>query len=408
MTYYEIKKVFSRTGSQIALLVLLAVVGVTSFFAVDVSWVDENGDSQNGPAAVARLREAQKEWAGELDEEVIRQVILENQRIKTSPEARADNIQENDIAYGWGQGIEEIRRLLNYSYASDFQEFDYYRADSLTEDQALDFYSNRLTLLKTWLDEGGKDQFSDAEKEYLVAQYEQLDTPFYYDYMKGWTQLFEYAPTIVMITMLILGYLTSGIFSCEFAWKSDAIFFSSMNGRNQATVSKIKAGFCVTTLIYWGVILLYSAIVLFYLGTDGWFCPVQADWSGWKCFYNITVLQKYVLIIIGGYIGCLFISFLGMLVSAKTKSTVIAVIVPFVLIFIPSFLGNINSQTAMRILGLLPDQLLQVGMAMGFFNLYSFGGKMVGAIPVLLVLYTILTGVLLPGIYWEYRHKEIG
>lgn len=408
MTYYEMKKVFSRAGSQIALLVLLAVLGVTCFIAMDVSWGNENGESENGPAAVARLREAQKEWAGELDEEVLRQAILENRRIRTSPEARADNIQENDIAYSWGQGIREIRELLNSSYAAGFQEYDYYRADSLTEDQASDFYSNRITLLKTWLDGAGKDQFSDAEKEYLIAQYEQLDTPFYYDYMKGWTQLFEYAPVIVMITMLILGYLTSGIFSCEFAWKSDAIFFSSMNGRNKATVSKIKAGFCVTTMIYWAVILLYSAIVLFYLGADGWSCPVQADGSGWKCFYNITVLQKYLLIIIGGYIGCMFIAFLGMLVSAKTKSTVIAVIVPFVLIFIPSFLGNINSQVAIRILGLLPDQLLQTGLSMGFFNLYSFGGKMVGAIPVLLVLYTILTGALLPGIYWVYRKKEIG
>lgn len=408
MMYYELKKVFSRTGSQIALFLLLAVTGLAGFFAMDVFYVNKNGDTEHGSAAVSKLKEERKKWSGALDEEKIRQVILENRRVRESPEAQADNIQKNDIAYSRGQGFQEIRELLNCSYADAFRDYDYFRADSLTEEDAPDFYTNRTRLLKEWLDGDAKDQFSDAEKEYLLEQYAQIEAPFYYDYMKGWTQLFEFAPTIIMVTMLILGYLVGGIFSGEFRWKSDAIFFSSVNGRNKATAAKIKAGFCLTAAVYWIVILLYTAVVLFYLGADGWQCPVQADRGGWKCFYNITILQKYILTVIGGYMGCLFISFLSMLVSAKTRSTVAAVTVPFVLIFIPSFLGNINSPAISRILGLLPDQLLQTGAALGFFNLYSFGKKVVGAIPILFVLYTMLTLMLLPVIYWEYCHKEIG
>ena len=72
-------------------------------------------------------------------------------------------------------------------------------------------------------------------------------------------------------------------------------------------------------------------------------------------------MEKYLLTAAGGYIGCLFISALSMLVSAKTRSTVVAVLVPFILIFIPSFLANINSPAVARLLGLLPDQLLQSG-----------------------------------------------
>lgn len=408
MMYYEVKKVFSRTGSQIAMILLLAVTGLICFLAMDVTYVNENGDTENGSAAAAKLKDAQKKWSGDLDEETIRQVIRENRRIRESPEAQADNIQKNNIAYSRGQGIHEIRNLLNCSYADAFREYDYYRADFLTEEDAPDFYINRIKMLKVWLDGEAKDQFSDVEKEYLLDQYEQLNTPFYYDYMKGWTQLFEFAPTIVMVIMLILGYLVGSIFSGEFMWRSDAVFFSTVNGRNKATAAKIKAGFCITTMIYWIVILLYTAVILFYLGADGWPCPVQADWGSWKCFYNITILQKYVLIVIGGYVGCLFISFLSMLVSARTKSTVLAVIVPFVLIFIPSFLGNINNPAISRILGLLPDQLLQTGTALGFFNLYPFGKKVVGAVPILLMLYMILTIMILPLIYWEYCHKEIG
>ncbi len=406
MIKYELKKVFLRTGSRIALLVLLLVTGITCFFAANISYVNENGESTSGPAAIAALKNAQKEWSGFLDEETLRQVIAENRRIRTSPEAISDNVRESNIAYSWGQGIGEIRSLLNCSFCA-FREYDYYRADSLTEDEASSFYANRISSLKDWLSDEAKDQFSEKEKEYLISQYESLETPFFWDYMAGWRQLFEYAPTVVMITMLVLGYLVAGIFSSEFSWKSDAIFFTSFYGRDRAVFAKVKAGFLLVTAVYFTAFLLYTGMVLTYLGADGFNCAIQSSWGSWKSFYNITNWQEFLLIALGGYIGCLFISSLSMLVSAKTKSAVIAVMVPVVLIFIPSFIGNINSPLINKILGLLPDQLLQAGVALDYFNLYTVGGHVIGAVPVILVLYAVLTVVLMPVLYQEYRRKQI-
>lgn len=407
MTRYEIKKVFSKLSSKIALIVLLVVMGITCFFALDISYVDEDGNTKNGPSAVSELKAAQKEWAGCLDEEKIRKVIAENRRIQNTPEALSQDIRELEIAYSWTQGIREIRNLLNCSYAKEFRDYDYYRADSLTEDAAPDFYKNRVRLLEEWLEGEAKDQFSDKEKEYLINQYNNLNMPLYYDYMAGWQQLFEFAPTIVMLTMLILGYLVAGIFSNEFTWKSDAVFFSSVYGRNKAVTSKIKAGFCIVSTIYFAAFFIYTGTVLLYLGADGWNLPVQSSWISWKCFYNITNWQKYLLISIGGYIGCLFISFLSMLLSAKTKSSVLAVMVPVILIFIPSFISNIDSPVISKIILLLPDQLLQVGTALGYFSLYSIGGTIVSGVPIIIILYTVLTIAVLPVLYQTYRHLQI-
>lgn len=161
------------------------------------------------------------------------------------------------------------------------------------------------------------------------------------------------------------------------------------------------------TIIYWVIVLLYSGVVLLYLGMDGASCPVQISGNGWKSVYNITIGQKYLFTIVGGYIGCMFLSFLCMLVSAKTKSAVVAVMIPFVMIFLPSFLTNINSPVMNKVLVLLPDRLLQVGNALQYFDLYVFGGKVVGAVPILLVLYSSLSVFILPVIYWVYRHKEL-
>lgn len=407
MLKYELKKVFAKTSSKVAVILLIALVCITCWLSMHIYFVNESGEKEYGFSAVRQLREMQKEWAGVLDESKLAAVIEENLRIEATPQARSENITEINIAYGWKQGIDEIRNLLNSAYADGFRTYDYYRADHLKSEDAGRFYDNRIVLLKNWLFDEAKEQFSDKEKGYLINQYETLNTPFLYDYMLGWTQLFEYSPTIIMILMLILGYLVAGIFSNEFQYKADAVFFTSVYGRNKAVTAKIKAGICIVTLIYWAAILLYSLSVLFYLGMDGAVCPVQADRSGWKCFYNILNWQKYLLVVIGGYIGCLFISSLTMYISAKTKSAVVAVVAPFILIFIPSFLENINSPVVNKILGLLPDRLLQVGVAMGYFDLYELFGKVVGAIPILFVIYSILTIVLLPIIYEEYRKKQI-
>lgn len=410
MIYYELKKIFGRTGGKTALVLLALLVGVTCFFATGVTWVNEKGEDEKGGAAVASLKEAQKEWAGELDEEKIRRVIAENRRIEETPEGRSEKVEESNIAYGWKQGFMEIRSLLNCSYAAGFREYDYYRADSLREEEASSFYQNRVRLLKEWLEEEAKDLFSEKEKEYLIRQYENLSTPLSYDYAEGWIQSIEFAPTVVMITMLILGYLTAGIFSGEFSQKADAIFFTSVYGRNKAVKAKIKAGLLMVTGIYFATFLLYTGINLCYLGADGWNMEVQAFWGSWKCFYPITMLQKYLLIGIGGYIGCLFISLLTMLMSAKSRSTVIAVMVPVGLIFLPSmaanFMGKVNSSLANKIIGLLPDQLLQIGNALDIFNLYSFGGEIFGAVPVIMVLYSLLAVAALPVLYLEYKNSQ--
>lgn len=403
MVKFEIKKVFLRRGNQMAVALLAVLLCVVCFFAGNISYVNESGETETGFQAVKKLREEQKEWAGLLDEVKIRKVIEENNKISQTPEAKSEDFQENDKAFHKKQGFQEIRNLLNYAYAEGFRDYNYFRADSLKPEDASKFYENRIVLLKEWLSGEGKALFSETEKEYLIKKYESLQTPFFYDYVEGWKQLFLYFPTILMILMLVLGYLISGIFAREFQWKADSILFSSMYGKNKAVSAKVKACFYIVTGIYWCTVLLYTGAVLFYLGADGAFCPIQANSSGWKSFYEMTNMEKYVLCAVGGYLGCLFISFLTMLVSGKTKSLAAAVVLPFVLVFMPSFLSNINHPAVAEILGLLPDRLLQLAQGTANFTLYEIGGKVLDGIFLLFLVYSVFCALLLPVLKRMYR-----
>lgn len=361
MIRFEIKKIFSKTANKIGLIVLMAAIAVTCYFAISsMGYVDEEGDTHTGIAAARYLRDTKAEWEGLITEDVLREVIRQNRLInETYPDSPTD-IKTSNIGYSKKQGFSDIRDLINSGF-SEFREHNYYRADSLSEDEVGKLYDNRILNLEKWLNsDEAKDQFSEKEKAFLVSQYQKLETPFYYEYAGGFTAALDYAPTIIMLTVLIMSFFVAGIFSNEFGWKADSVFFSARYGRNRGTFSKIAAGLIVITGVYWLVILIYSAVVFSVAGIGGANCVIQTSWAFWKSFYNITYLQAYLLTVIGGYVGALFILAVSMLVSAKTHTTVLAVTIPFVLLFIQSFLGGFSVLS--DVLGLLPDQLLQINM----------------------------------------------
>lgn len=406
MTRFELKKIFSKPVNKIVFIILAISLCVVSYFTIgSVDYVDANGETTIGIAAASALRGKKNEWAGYITEDVLRKVLEENARINNSEEYLSTDVTEKNKAYSKKQGFSDIREIINRAFGG-FQDYSYYRADSVTQEEISSFYDRRTANLIEWLNaDEQENRYSEQERQFLITQYEKLETPFYYEYADGWEALLEYTPTIIMLAVLITGFLVSGIFSDEIQLKADSIFFSAKLGRNKAITAKIKAGFIVVTSVYWITILLYSGIVLAVLGVGGANCAIQNGFSNWKSFYNITYMQDYLLTVLGGYLGNLFILFLSMLVSAKTRSKALAVTIPFILLFIPSFLSGISVLS--EVLGLLPDQLLQICTAIKTFNLYQIGTKIVGAVPIIFLMYFILFCILLPVLYQVYRKTEI-
>ncbi len=406
MILFEIKKILSRTGSKVGILVLLITLVVTCYLTVEyTTYVDEEGSEHTGITAINNLREEKEKWSGVITEDYLKEVIQKNNEINAVYPYDPSDPVSSDIGYSLSQGFGDIKTMINCAFG-EFRSYNYLRVDSVTEDEVGNFYENRVQNVKTWLSsDEAKDRFSEAEKAYIIDRYETLETPFYYEPKDGWRAALEYVITIIMMTMLVLSFFVSGIFSNEFQWKADSIFFSTKYGRNKGTLSKIAAGLIVVTVVYWTMILLYSLIVFSVYGISGADCVIQTGLSGWKSLYHMTFFQEYLLVIVGGYVGVMFILLLSMLVSAKTHATVVAVTIPFIMIFIQSFFGGFPNLT--DVLGILPDQLLQMNMATNTFVLYEIGGKVVPSVPILMTIYPILCIFLLPIMYHVYHRTEI-
>ena len=162
MIRFEIKKIFSKTANKIGLIVLLAAIAVTCYFAISsMDYVDEEGDTHTGIAAARYLRDTKAEWEGLITEDVLREVIRQNRLInETNPDSPTD-IKTSNIGYSKKQGFSDIRDLINSGF-SEFREHNYYRADSLSEDEVGKLYDNRILNLEKWLNsDEAKDQFSE-------------------------------------------------------------------------------------------------------------------------------------------------------------------------------------------------------------------------------------------------------
>lgn len=406
MLRYELKKIFGRTGGKIALLILAIGLAVICYSAtLQVSYTDENGDSHTGPTAARDLRDAKNEWAGPIDQAMITRAIDVNQQIISSEDYNSTDIQRQNAAYHDTQGYATIRGLIAQTY-DGLDGYDYYRINTLTPDEADQLYDLRVQNVKDWLARPDIT-FSPAEKDFLVSQYEAMDTPLYYEYNDGWETLIYYAPTLVLFLLFVIIFLVSGIFPSEHRLKANAIFFSAKLGRNKAVRAKLLSGLVTTTVIYWAAIAIYTAVGLALLGADGAGGAFQL--LKWKAFYNLTIGQAYALSVLGGYVGTLFLALLAMIVSALTRSQVVAVIVPYVLVLAANFAQSILSswEVLPQILGLLPDQLLQVAQVLDDFNLYTVFGHITGSVPLLFLLYSALSLALIPLVYRVYLKSQV-
>ncbi len=405
MILFEMKKIFSKSISKMALLVLTGALVIVSILNINnVEYIAyDQGQKQvyTGAAAARKIRDAQNQWAGFLTEDMLKKVIRENSTVNSSPEALSDDYEEQDKAYARKQGFSTLTELISSTF-SEFNDYDYYRADRVSQEEVTGLYQQRIASLKQWL-ESGEETFTDKEKEFLIKKYQDLETPFYYEYEINWEVLLKNSSTFLLILALAIGFFVSGIFSDEFQLKADSIFFSSRLGRNKAILAKMEAGFLVATGLYLAFTFLYTFIVLLLLGTDGGSCPIQFDM--WRSSYNITFRQAYLLILAGGYIGTLFSSLLAMIVSAKTHSTVLAIIVPFILLCLFPFLSRII--TLPGLCSFFPDQLLEIYIHLRYFVLCEIGGTIHNSVPVLLTVYLAACAVLPPVLYVIYKRAEI-
>lgn len=409
---FEMRKILFKKSSIISLIVLGLWLTIMLFSCLsDTKYIDSEGNEISGIKAVKLLKNEKMKWNGSLTEETIGKVLKENGTINS--DSIYAGMKESDIKllnmqYSRKQGFKDIRDLINFSYGK-FNSYNYYLIDSLDVADAYKFYSNRVTQIKEFLISQEAGRLSKNEKQYLINSAETLSIPFKYSYTDGWFTVLERSATVIFALAFVICILMAPVFSIEYQTGSDAILLSTEHGRKRGILYKLIAGLLSTTLVYWITSCVVYGFILIIFGFEGGDCPIQSSFAGWKSFYHITNSQAFWMVLLLGYLGCLFISTLAMFLSSKVKSSFATIIFLVLIILVPSTIGKqvITGSLMDKLLNILPHQMLLGWTLLRTYIFYDAYGNVITPYQTLPVIYSLLSAVFLPLAYYAFRKHKL-
>lgn len=415
MVWYEIKKILLRPSCRIVLILLLVLCMYSCYQEVygdnGVEWLMETGERLRGPAAAREMRSAQEAWSGIVDCPMLENAL----KILKQYEAEEKEHPE-DINYRFQhiQPVWEIRNLLNLS-GKDYFEWkphDFFNAETLTAETLPNIKEQRVKQLKNYLYDdtySASSRFSQQEKEYLLSCFEKMDPTLQMGYAQGWEHAFNAGYYVIFYGSILMAFLVSGIFASEFRWKTDAVYFSTELSRKKGVIAKLAAGFLLTTVVYWGLMLILYLLVLSMLGFDGGSLSILAyPMENWKSIYNLTFQQRSLLALLDGYLIWILFAAVAMLVSASTRSAGLAVTAPAMLILIPNFLDTSGITSASSFLmGFFPDKMARAYVGNFPYILGTIFGNVMPMLYIQRVLYLIITIMLTLASWQVFRSRQV-
>ncbi len=389
---YELKKIFSKKINKIVLIAAMVLAVVFSGFAItSVRYSDRDGVVHTGVTAARKLAADKNKWKGKLTEEKLAEVVKSRQEYnKKYGEAIPDE--------EYGETIQSYNDICAFliSVLTPDSEYDGNVLYQLTEEQTEDIYVVYQDHIRKMVEEYGETK---EQQKFLKKQYAKIQIPPVYKSADSWGTMVLYAETYGIILAVICGFLAAGIFAEEFHNHADAVFFAAKYGRTKAAKSKVIAGLLVTTIVYWVGMGLLSLISFGVMGVSGFGTPYQLEQP--YSIYPMTYGQYYLLAVVCGYIASLLAASVTMLTAAKMRTASVAVCIPFFLFCVMPFIGRMFASYFV-FFRLTPDLLLNVMGCVKDLKLFQVGGIVFRQVPVLMLLYAVISVLLLPFVYKSY------
>jgi len=395
MLKYEMKKILNKRINKILLVAVLLLSVLFSILAIgSFEFTDTDGNNHTGVSAPRSLIADKNRWKGELTPEKIADFVnTYNDAVRLYQNNIPNDVYGRDIQSGYDI-IAPASRMLTGEYGDSDDPEAILKADPDQIASIYEIYNNNLAAMSEFNGDTPEKQ------AFLMEQYENIDTPFTYEAHDSWDTMLMYATTCGLILIIVISFITAGIFAEEFQYKADAVFFSTRYGRSKAVHAKIRAGLIIATVVYGIGIGLLSIISFSVMGISG--ASTAYQFSQPYAIYSVTFGQMYAILVLGGYVASLLAASVSMLIASKTKTMSIAIIVPAFLFYVSPFLGR--ALPFRTFFSLTPDQLTNIINCARIPYIYQVGSLVFRQIPFIIVFYAVISVAFLPLVYRNY-HK---
>ena len=212
--------------------------------------------------------------------------------------------------------------------------------------------------------------------------------------------MYLYVSTFSIILVVVIGFLTSGIFTEEFQNRSASVFFSTRFGRSKSVRNKVFSGIIITILVYGCGMGLMSVIFFAVIGTSGADVAYQSLFP--YAIYSVTCSQMYWIMVLSGFVASLLSAAVAMFVASKTKAISLSVAAPFVLFCVSPLLGRALPFKTFFLLS--PSELTNLLNDARDVYIFQIGTVVFRQIPFLIIFYSMIALALIPLVYRNY-HK---
>lgn len=406
MIWYEWKRMWQSRLTQFAVIgCILFLLFCTWSNIRQIQTTDGEGNQVTGMAAVKALKETERII---LNQETVTAIMQEYLDYTENPDTSSDDPElqylSEKMYRTWylpnrgllnlisgtymqeGQGNVSDRQLFEKNFGKDF-----YEARKERVQERLTYYVNQgsVTLSEAdWWDEQ-----NDKVGEYTYGNY------------KVWEILISNLPWILFIMMIVCVGIAP-VFAGEYQSKCDSLLLCMKHGKHRLILAKLTASTVYASVLYWGIVSLYSAVLLIFVGTDGWDLPVQLLYSGMPSSYALTTSQAYLLALLTGYVMTLGLGGLVLLLSALFKNPYVVIVTAFLYLCVPLFLStNSGGYLWVHLLALLPEKISEFHFAS--YIAYSMGNiKM--TLPMAAMIVNGLCAVVFCGLaYLFFRRHQV-
>ena len=228
MLKYELKRIFTKRLNRVLITIGLVLSVILSFLAATSNrFVSPQGHLETGISATRKVVADKNRNKGLMTPKRISELITQDQRAFREYKDKG----ESDKIYGTSiQQYLDVEQLVSYILTGneDYNPSIYLDVNSK---KLLNIYKIREAKIQKLIRQNGK---TEEQRKYLKAQYDKISTPYQYEAPDSWDTMQLYVVTYSIVLVVLMGVLTSGIFSEEITLKADAIFFSSKYGRDKA------------------------------------------------------------------------------------------------------------------------------------------------------------------------------
>lgn len=406
MIWYEWKRIWQSRLTQFAVIgCILFLLFCTWSNIRQIQTTDSEGNQVTGMAAVKALKETERIT---LDQETVTAIMQEYLDYTENPATSSDDSKlvylSEEMYRTWYLPRMELMNQIISVYFHKGQEYvddrqlleenlgrDFYEARKERVQERLTYYVDLGSV--TPLEADWWDEQDDKVGEYTYGNY------------KVWEILISNLPWVLFIMMVICVGIAP-VFAGEYQSKCDSLLLCMKHGKHRLILAKLAASTVYASVLYWGIVSLYSAVLLIFVGKDGWDLPVQLIYSGMPSSYALTTSQAYLLALLAGYVVTLGLAGLVLFLSALFKNPYVVIVTAFLYLCVPLFLStNSGGYLWVHLLALLPEKISEFHFAS--YIAYSIGNiKM--TLPTASMIVNGLCAVVFSGLaYFFFRRHQV-